>query len=150
MKNIVTTRFGNLEIDETDIIRFADGIPGFPEEKEFTMIPLGENEPFVFMQSLNEGDLAFLLTNPFIFFKDYEFVLPDEMLEILEIRESKDFATYSILSIPDKNIKNMTANLVAPLIINLNTKQASQVVLEKTVYTTRHRLFQEESVERGR
>ena len=150
MKNIATTRFGNLEIDEAEIIRFPNGIPGFLEEKEFVMIPLGENEPFVFLQSLKEGDLAFLLTNPFLFFKDYEFVLPDEILAMLEIKESTDFATYSILSILDKNIKNMTANLVAPLIINLNTKQACQVVLEKTVYTTRHRLFQEESAERGR
>ena len=70
MKNIATTRFGDLEIDEAEIIRFPDGIPGFLEEKEFVMIPLGENEPFVFLQSLNEGDLAFLLTNPFLFFKD--------------------------------------------------------------------------------
>ena len=146
MKDIVTTRFGKIEVDETDVIRFADGIPGFPEEQEFVMIPFGEDEPFIFMQSLSEGDLAFLITNPFVFFEDYEFVLPDEVLNELQIKDITDFATYSILSIPNKNIKEMTANLVAPLVINVHTKQASQVVLEKTSYTTRHRLFDDKKI----
>ncbi|WP_177505827.1 flagellar assembly protein FliW [Anaerosinus sp.] len=149
MKSFTTTRFGKIEVGETDIIKFVEGIPGFPEEKEFVMIPFGENEPFVFMQSLREPDLAFLLTDPFLFFKEYEFVLSDELLEELEIREQSDFNIYCILSIPDKKVKNTTANLAAPLIVQNHTKQAIQLILEKTTYTTRHRLFQEESAERG-
>ena len=150
MREITTVRFGKIAIDEEDIIRFKDGLPGFPEEKEFILIPLGENEPFLFMQSLMDADLAFFTTNPFIFFKDYEFVLSDEVLEELDIKSPEDFCVYSILSMTDKNIQNMTANLVAPVIIQNKTKEARQVILEKTSYTTREGLFHGQSAERGR
>lgn len=150
MKEITTVRFGKIAIDEEDIIRFKDGLPGFPEEKEFILIPLGENEPFLFMQSLMDADLAFFITNPFIFFKDYEFVLSDEVLEELDIKSPEDFCVYSILSMTDKNIEKMTANLVAPVIIQNKTKEARQVILEKTSYTTREGLFHGQSAERGR
>lgn len=150
MREITTVRFGKIAIDKEDIIRFKDGLPGFPEEKEFILIPLGENEPFLFMQSLMDADLAFFITNPFIFFKDYEFVLSDEVLEELDIKAPEDFCVYSILSMTDKNIQNMTANLVAPVIIQNKTKEARQVILEKTSYTTREGLFHGQSAERGR
>lgn len=150
MKEITTVRFGNIVIDESDIIKFKEGLPGFPEEKEFVLIPMGEDEPFLFMQSLMDADLAFFITNPFIFFKDYEFVLADEVLEELDIKSPEDFCVYSILSMADKNIEKMTANLVAPVIIQNETKEARQVILEKTSYTTREGLFHGQSAERGR
>ncbi len=67
MKNIATTRFGNIDIDEEKIIKFTQGIPAFEKEHEFVMIPYDEKTPFLFLQSVKTPDLAFLMVDPFVF-----------------------------------------------------------------------------------
>lgn len=141
MPKIQTTRFGVLQVNDNELIRFAEGIPGFPEEMEFLLIPVEEKSPFVFMQSVKRSDLAFLLTNPFLFFKDYEFVIDDETMEELELEEAGQAAFYSILTMQGAKITALTANLVAPIVINLKNRKAKQVVLERSRYTTKHLLF---------
>lgn len=141
MPKIQTTRFGVLQVNDSELIRFAEGIPGFPEEMEFLLIPVEEKSPFVFMQSVKRSDLAFLLTNPFLFFKDYEFVIDDETMEELELEEAGQAAFYSILTMQGAKITALTANLVAPIVINLKNRKAKQVVLERSRYTTKHLLF---------
>ena len=143
MKKINTLRFGELEIEEQDVVRFADGIPAFEDEHEFVVLPYEEGTPYMFLQSMATPELAFLMTDPFVFFPDYSFELDDENMEKLEIKTMDDVLVCTLISIPRSGVADMTTNLLAPVVINRHTMQAKQIVLEKTQYTTKHRLFPE-------
>ena len=143
MKKVNTLRFGEIEIDEEKIVHFEDVIPAFEEEHEFVIIPYDEESPYVFLQSLATPDLAFLMTMPFVFFPEYEFELDDESQAKLGIEKQEEMLIYSLLTIPGGKVSDMTANLMAPVVINTTNMQARQIVLDKSRYTTKHRLFPE-------
>ena len=143
MKKINTLRFGELEIEEQDVVRFADGIPAFEDEHEFVVLPYEEGTPYMFLQSMATPELAFLMTDPFVFFPDYSFELDDENMDKLEIKTMDDVLVCTLISIPRSGVADMTTNLLAPVVINRHTMQARQIVLEKTQYTTKQRLFPE-------
>jgi flagellar assembly factor FliW len=141
MIKINTSRFGELEIDEKRVVHFKDGIPAFEDEKEFVILPYEEETPYYFMQSMKSPDLAFLITVPFLFFPKYTFEIDDETMAELDINEKDKVLYYTLITIPNYSIRYMTTNLLAPVVINTKNMQAKQVVLEKTSYTTKERLF---------
>ena len=141
MRKITTTRFGEIEEDESKIVHFAAGLPAFEDEHEFIIIPYDEESPYVFLQSAVTPDLAFLMAIPFIFFPDYEFRLEDDVLESLALERQEDLLLYTLLTIPGKDIREMTANLLAPIVINSRTNEGCQIVLDKSSYCTKHKLF---------
>ena len=141
MKKVNTLRFGEIEVDEDKIVHFADGIPAFEDEHEFLIIPYDEESPYVFLQSLTTPELAFLMTMPFVFFPEYEFELDDAMQDKLELTRQEDMIVYTLLTIPGGQVEDMTANLMAPVVLNQTNMQARQIVLDKSRYTTKHRLF---------
>ena len=143
MRKINTLRFGELEIEDQDVVRFADGIPAFEDEHEFVVLPYEEGTPYMFLQSMTTPELAFLMTDPFVFFPDYSFELDDENMEKLAINSMDDVLVCTLISVPRSGVADMTTNLLAPVVINRHTMQARQIVLEKTQYTTKHRLFPE-------
>ena len=143
MRKINTLRFGELEIEDQNVVRFADGIPAFEDEHEFVVLPYEEGTPYMFLQSMMTPELAFLMTDPFVFFPDYSFELDDENMEKLEIKTMDDVLVCTLISIPRSGVADMTTNRLAPVVINRHTMQAKQIVLEKTQYTTKHRLFPE-------
>ena len=143
MKKVNTLRFGEIEVEEDKIVHFEHGIPAFDEEHEFLIIPYDEESPYVFLQSLNTPDLAFLMTMPFVFFPDYEFEIDDETQARLGITKQEDMLVYTLLTISGGRVQDMTANLMAPVLINAQNMQAVQLVLDKSRYTTKHRLFPE-------
>ena len=149
MRKIYTSRFGEIEVDENKIVYFKDGIPAFEDEHEFVILPYEEESPYYFMQSLKSPDLAFLLTIPFLFFNDYTFEIDDVTVKELDIKDSENVFYYSMVTIPNGSIRYMTANLLAPIVLNGANMQAKQVVLEKSNYTTKHRLFPESDKKEG-
>jgi flagellar assembly factor FliW len=139
---IQSTRLGEFEVRTEDIIRFKDGLPGFPREKEFVYMPYQPDSPFGFLQSVNDEHLTFLVVDPFAFFKDYTFVLKDQFVQELGCCDENMPIILNIVTIKE-SLAEATANLLAPVIINKRDNLAAQIVLEKTEYTTRHRLFPE-------
>jgi len=146
MRKVDTVRFGEIEVEEEKIVHFAKGIPAFEDEHEFLIIPYDEESPYYFMQSLKSPELAFLITTPFIFFPEYVIEIDDETLEELQIKKQEDVMLYSLITIPNGSVRYMTANLLAPVVINKENMQAKQIVMEKTRYTTKHRLFPDKVV----
>lgn len=138
-----TTRFGEIEIQQNEIITFEHGIPGFEEETEFVVMPYAEDSPFFLLQSAKTNFLAFLMTDPFKFFADYEFNLDDDSIQELGIEQAEDIAIFSLVTVRGQNVRDMTANLVAPLVINVKNNCGRQIVLEKSPYKTQHRVFKE-------
>lgn len=149
MRKVYTSRFGEIEVDEKKIIHFKDGIPAFEDEHEFIILPYEEESPYYFMQSLRSPDLAFLLTIPFLFFPEYSFEIDEESIKELDITNQDQVFYYTMVTIPNGSIRYMTANLVAPIVINSRNMRAKQVVLEKSNYTTKHRLFPESEQKEG-
>ena len=147
MRKVNTLRFGEVEVAEDKVVHFADGIPAFEDEHEFVIVPYDEESPYVFLQSLTTPDLAFLMTVPFIFFPEYEFELDDENQNKLELTSQEDMLIYTLLTINGGKVKDMTANLMAPVVVNTANMQARQVVLDRSSYTTKHRLFPENKEE---
>ena len=143
MRKVNTSRFGEIEVDEAKIVHFDRGIPAFEDETEFVILPYEEESPYYFMQSLKSPDLAFLLTNPFLFFPDYTFEIDDDTLSELDVKNQDAVFYYAMITIPNGSIRYMTANLLAPVVLNSDNMRAKQVVLEKSNYTTKHRLFPE-------
>ncbi len=142
MREVKTTRFGNVQVTEEQIIHFAEGIPSFESEREFIIVPY-EGASFVFLQSVQTPDLAFLMINPFEYFADYEFTLKDDVMNKLGIQGPEGVAIFNFLTIPGGNVAETTANLLAPIIINQKNREACQLILEDSPYTTKHKLSQQ-------
>lgn len=143
MREISTNRFGLLEVEENKIIHFPKGIPAFEEEHEFVLVPYEEESPYFFLQSAQRAELAFLVTDPFVFFPDYTAEIDDTTVDELKIQNNENVEIYAILTIPNGSVRYMTANLLAPIVINTENMQAKQVVMDKSNYKTKHRLFPE-------
>lgn len=137
---IKSTRFGELDVMEEQLIHFPHGIPGFHEEKSFAYIMYEADSPFSFLQSTTEANLFFLLVDPFSFFKNYEFLLDDEMAEELELSPDNPPQVFLIATMHGKLV-NMTVNLLAPLVINGVSRAGRQVILNKPEYSISHKLF---------
>lgn len=138
---ISTLNLGEVTIDREKIIDFAEGPLAFEKYTKFIIIDSGTSEfPFSFLQSIDEEKVGFVVMDPFLFKKDYDFVIEEEIVEELEIEKEEDLAIYSILVIP-KEVEDITANLMAPIIVNQKTKKARQVVLQNTEYSTKYNIF---------
>jgi flagellar assembly factor FliW len=138
---ISTSYHGDIEIDNQQTLTFNQGIPGFLEETEFVILPLSEAEAFQVLQSIQTKELAFIITDPFQFFLDYDFQLEPQEIEKLQLQQAEDAAVYVLLTMSD-SVEKITANLQAPVIINTKQQLAKQVILMNTAYETKHRLFE--------
>jgi flagellar assembly factor FliW len=140
---IWTRNFGELEISEDRIIYFPQGIIAFDRVKKFVLVEDKDKDlPFCWLQAVEEPDLAFVLINPFYFKKDYEFDLPEETVKELEIEKEEDVLVFALVVIPD-DVSKMSANLLAPLIINHRKKKGKQVILDDNRYKTKHFIMEE-------
>jgi len=144
VKNLLlhSTRFGDMEVAEEQILDFPHGVPGFPAEKQFVFLDYQPDSPFYFLQSVLDADLTFLLIDPFAFFNDYEFAMDDALAEEIGVTRDNPPTIFNIATVKGK-LENMTVNLVAPVIVNTRDRKAVQIVLEKTDYATRYPLFPE-------
>ncbi|WP_078414318.1 flagellar assembly protein FliW [Priestia abyssalis] len=139
---IETKYHGQVEINQEDIVTFEQGIPGFEEEQQFIILSLDEEGTFQILQSIKTPRLGFVITNPFPFFKEYDFVIEENYIEQLELESAEQAATYVILTVAE-NFNESTANLQAPVIINSKNKKGKQIILTGTSYHTKHHLFQQ-------
>ncbi|KJS85391.1 MAG: flagellar assembly protein FliW [Peptococcaceae bacterium BICA1-8] len=142
---LINTRdFGEIEVQEEKIIHFPYGIIAFEEMKRFFIIESGQEDlPFCWLQSVDEGDLAFVLLNPFLFKKDYELEIPDGVVKELEIEKEEEVAVFSVIVVPE-DINKITANLLAPIIINTKSFKGKQIILNNNKkYTTKHYILEE-------
>ncbi|MFB5085905.1 flagellar assembly protein FliW [Psychrobacillus sp. PGGUH221] len=127
--NIETKFLGQVTIEETEIIQFQNGLPGFEDNKEFVILPLEKDSPFAILQSIKQQEIGFVIALPFVFKKDYAFDLTEEDREELQIDSSEDLITYSIVTLKEP-FSSSTLNLQAPLLINHKQKIAKQLVLQ--------------------
>ena len=137
---ITTAQFGEVEIEEEKIITMPLGLLGFPENRRFVIFQHKENSPFFWYQSLDDPKLAFVITNPLLFKSDYH-VNPEAVFGEMEWPADANFDLFVIVTIPKGRPQEMTANLIGPILVNLNTREAVQMVIADTAYSHRYPLL---------
>lgn len=138
---ITTSRFGTIEVDERQIIRMPDGMIGFPEFKNYLLLEHKKESPFWWWQSIESPTLAFVLTDPLLFKPDYELLISAEDGELLHIKEAVEgLKTLVVVSISKDNPPVITANLLGPLVINVNKRLARQIIQFQSSYPHRYPL----------
>lgn len=141
---IVNTKFlGDMEIEEKDMINFEYGLPGFTDLHRFVLLPVEGNPSLYYMQSIDEVAVCFIIISPFLILDDYEADISEDTVEKLGITKPEDVTLFSILTIPD-DIKEITANLQAPVIVNNANRKALQEILNTDKYMIKHKLYRGE------
>ncbi|MGM0499788.1 MAG: flagellar assembly protein FliW [Bacillota bacterium] len=139
----MTRDFGKIEIEEDQIIYFKNGLPGFETAKEFVLLPFADDSPFIIMQSLSNQELAFITVEPGNLIADYEFEISDQREKELEIKSIEDILVLNIITLKDQ-LEAITANLSAPIIINLKEKLGGQIILDNHNFSVRYPIFAEQ------
>lgn len=139
---VESTRFGTIEVSAEDVIRFEQGLLGFEGYHEYVLIQQDPSSPFSFLQSLDDPDLTFVVVDPLWLRPDYRVRVREEDLARLDLQPEDDVTVLAIVTVP-KDPKAMTANLMAPLLINGRTRQAMQHVQSDGPYQIRHRIQDE-------
>jgi len=134
--NILTKYTGEVAIKNQNIISFSHGLPGFAKETKFMLLDLTGNPLFQILQSVKSQDIAFIVTDPYHFYCDYEFEIDNNLLENLQIQDKNDVFVLTIVTLKSPFDKS-TINLKAPLIINRTNKQGKQYILTEIDYTTK-------------
>lgn len=139
---MVTQTQNEWSFTDGEVFTFAKGIPGFEQDTKYVFYKHDEN--FYLLQSVENEELAFIVANPFAFFMDYEFELPLQDREELMISDYSEVSVCTIVTWGD-DLANVTANLMAPIILNVKKCLGKQVVLVNSGYTTKHPLLKKKN-----
>ena len=142
MIKVATSRFSEIEVRESEVIDLPQGLIGFPELKKYVLLDHDKESPFKWLQSLDDGAIAFVLINPLLFKPDYEVEVTETEVSDLSLQNEDDAVISVIVTMP-ANPQNMTANLKAPLVFNLKNRKGKQIILNSNSYTTRHSIMEE-------
>ena len=134
MKKIVT-RFGEVEYAPENLLHFPAGLIGLPNLRYFIVMPNKKQGPLFWIQCVDDPDIAFVLTDPTVFFLDYQ-ILPDAAeRQSLHLEENDDFFVLSIVTVPPD--QKITLNLAAPIFFAAKTNRAIQVILQDAKYSSK-------------
>lgn len=137
---IETSRFGSIAVSENDIITFPEGMLGFSKLDQYVLVERADDSLFVWLQALKKATVAFPLLEPQIIERNYKIDLLEEDSKILQLKDLKHAQLFSIITIPTDPSK-MTANLKAPVVINLKKRLAKQVILHTQDYPIRKSIY---------
>ncbi|MCR4923322.1 MAG: flagellar assembly protein FliW [Lachnospiraceae bacterium] len=144
--HIVTKIFGEIYVDEEKKITFPRGIVGFPELTDFMLIHDADSKDpdgggIRWLQSLQEPAFAMPVMDPLIILPDYNPTIEDELLKPIGKLYPENMLVLVTVTVP-VDIKNLSVNLKAPLIINGDTKKAVQVILDDD-YEVKHYIYEQ-------
>lgn len=137
-----TRLFGEIEIDDSKIIKLVNGIIGFPDYKNFALIFDEEkkgNAAIMWLQCLDEPELALPVLEPLAIKADYNPIVEDDLLAPLGNLTEENTFVLTTITVP-KDIKEMSVNLKAPFIINTDTNVGSQLIIEDD-YPVRYKIY---------
>ncbi len=142
---ITTKALGEIEIAEEQTIEMPSGMIGFPAIQRFALIPFADPEvPFLWWQCLDEPALSFIVIDPALIAPEYEVAVPAEEFEDIELKTAADGSVYVVVTVPE-DPRDMTVNLMGPVVINHSARKAKQLVLTDPGYTTKHRVLRQET-----
>ncbi|MCI8786815.1 MAG: flagellar assembly protein FliW [Eubacterium sp.] len=138
-----TTRlFGEIEIGEEKIVTMEQGIIGFPNLNHFTLIFDSEKEEksgIMWLQSLDDGEVAIPVLVPTELMPEYNPTVNNELLEGLGSLTPENIYVLVTVTVP-KDIRRISVNLKAPIIVNTDTNRGCQLIVEDD-YEVRHNIY---------
>lgn len=136
----------NQNESEEKIYTFPKGIPGFEHHQDFVLKK--HNEMFNLFQSASQTDVAFITVNPFDLYPNYEFELPQEAIEDIDVTKREQVFIQCIVTW-HSNLSNVTVNLLAPIVFNTSNNTGKQIILQNTHYSTKHAPWAENDLKGG-
>lgn len=135
---VQSTRFGSFEIDGSRSVTFSQSLLGFPDSSTYVVVEV-EDTPYIWLQSVDEADVAFLATSPFLFFPSYDLELGAEEQSTLDVDDVSQVEVLTLLTVhrAGERPEMITANLLGPIVVNTESRQALQIVLDNPDYSTR-------------
>lgn len=135
-----TTRFGPIDISNDDILVFAEGLLGFNDLEKFVLLDDPNDEIFAWLQSCDEPSIAFPVLEPELFEENYKLQLTKSDMEALKADDDSKLRSFCIITIPEDPAR-MTANLKAPVVVNIEKRCARQCVLQNNKLEIREPIF---------
>lgn len=132
---VKTKANGIVNVDEKQLVTFPEGLLGFEKYTKFALID-SEYEPFIWLQSTEESNLAFLMIDPFLICSDYEADMDDSALRNIGVDSAEDIIIMTLVTIP-KDGSAITANFLGPVVINKKNRKCLQVILNDSRWTTK-------------
>lgn len=136
---VQTFRFGPIEVPATKVISMARPILGFEHLEHFCLIEIDDLRPFLWLQSTEDENVAFLVVNPQLILPNYRIEVNRNEIAELKVAQPADVETYVIVTIPD-DPSGISANMQGPLLVNTETQLAKQLVLVNSQYKIKHQL----------
>jgi len=137
-----TTRFGELEFPDEVVMTFPEGVLGFPQDVQFILLEHdAEGSPFKWLQSLDNPDLAFIILDPLSVDPRYNFEIDRDTERVIGTAQAAQCAVMSIVNVPHDRPIQMTANMKAPLVVNVETRLGRQVILGTQAFSINAPVF---------
>jgi flagellar assembly factor FliW len=143
-----TKNFGTISFEQESELEFPRGLPGFDSRKRFVAVRFVESDPLVYLQSLEDPGLCFITAPVQTVDPKYRLKVSAEDLEQLGLplahqpRIGEDVLALTVVAIRETG---PTANLLAPVVVNLRNRRAVQAVSEEQGYSHQHVILPEES-----
>ena len=118
------------------VLVFRDGIPGFPEHHRFQLVDLVDDGAFQLLQSVDDAELAMVVSVPWLFFPDYTPELSETDQRELGIHSTEDAVVFCPVTV-DPEDESAWMNLLGPFVVNSRTLEGRQVVLTEGDHPTR-------------
>ncbi|MCB2214735.1 flagellar assembly protein FliW [Desulfofustis glycolicus] len=131
----IETRFGTIEYEPANLLHFPAGLIGLPTLHNFIVIPPKKEGPLFWIQSVDESEFAFVLTDPTNFFLDYQVIPDDSERNMLQIGPDDECFMLTVVTIPPD--QEITINLAAPILFAPKSNRAIQIILENTDYKSK-------------
>lgn len=131
-----------VEEKEKNIITFNNGLPGFENLKTYVLEDIEGSEPFKMLKATEDESVGFVTIVPFEFKGDYEVKLTEAVINSLKIEYPEDVLILNTVTL-NSDIKKITTNLKAPIIINSKNNLGYQMILDRENYSIKHPLIKE-------
>jgi flagellar assembly factor FliW len=138
--SIKTSRFGQVAFNLADLLMFPEGILGFQDLRKFVLLDDPNDDIFAWLQSCEEPGIAFPVLEPELFTENLKINLAKSDMEALKITDSNQARHFCIVTIPNDPTL-MTANLKAPIMVNVKEKTSRQCVLQDNTLAIREPIF---------
>ena len=132
---VMTKAKGLVDVSQERLLTIPEGLFGFEDYKNFALVD-SDYEPFIWLQSTDEPNLAFLIVDPFLICSSYETDIDDDSLAKIGIKNPEDIIIMTIVTVPADG-SAITANFQGPLVINKNNRQCMQVILNDNRWSTK-------------
>lgn len=148
MPAIETKNFGKISFEPDSELEFPGGLPGFDSRKKFVAVRFAETDPLIYLQSLEDPDLCFITMPILAVDPAYKLKMSVEDLGLVDLSQARqprigeDVLCVTVLSVRETG---PTANLLAPIVVNLRNRRAVQAIAPESEYSHQYELMPEEA-----